>query len=973
MSRADPKPADAWWDPKDREWVHGAKDDEGRLVGEVRYWNADGELISTAEHRAGKPHGIARRYYRTGEIAQDSRYVDGVIHGERRYLRSADPAITNDGQLGRLPRVIATHVCSYDHGDLIGQVYYDAAGTELDSNGRPMPPRPPGIPATAFCINEQGWFWSRRRGENGEQRLESREWFMTGALRRVNDDVTGAERAYYDHGVVRYEAERNLVGTSRHLVGELRYYDRNGRLYHVEQRDPSRTTGRVVRESWHRESGSREGAVDVIEVGSWTVRDAAGVVIAEYELGTRLDDGGLIDQAVCADELDDAYQPAPNDRSLTAMLARARRAGIERDPSELDLDDGPAWRTFDDEGVEISLAHKPSTNLQIVARLEALRWGPPDAPLLAALAAALFRADRAAAALDVVDASLAVSADPDVARARTSYLRALGRADEAEASVPRPDKLDDRALELLAEIRANPDDDAPRLVLADHVATRFPEHAALIVAQCNGRPDRSLEEAFLASLPAWIRDASAIDRGFFDHIRFVQAEHFVTGDPDVLYRVSPTSTFLDLGSASDHIATLVTMPALRRYRELSFSDTYLWNTHVEQLASCPYFDELEHLSLYNCGLGDEDLETLAGSTAFPKLLGLDLTNGREGQDYTLAGVRALAGAPFARSLRSLSMQRRWLGDEVIDVVARFPALVDLDLTANRLTDVAAARDDESYRARGTAARSATRGTDTTRRHARSRRRDRTPSLSTRSGTTGLCHLLAERAGVATGVVLWVDRLRAARDVVGLGVAVCELTVLLEIEHCTLALYEQDGRPSLLVDNAPVLDRERLDYIAGGWIDDASLRELREHHAPVIREGALLLPILASGYVLGSIRCHAPRFDDLVRRDLTTLASYVSVRAAELGITAQPDPSIASLTPRQLDVAQLLAIGRTNEDIGHRLGMSTNTVKKHLKDIYTTLGVTNRTECAIRMRHDAPRNAIPLGVTHVGGVAVTRTS
>ncbi len=91
------------------------------------------------------------------------------------------------------------------------------------------------------------------------------------------------------------------------------------------------------------------------------------------------------------------------------------------------------------------------------------------------------------------------------------------------------------------------------------------------------------------------------------------------------------------------------------------------------------------------------------------------------------------------------------------------------------------------------------------------------------------------------------------------------------------------------------------------------------------------------------------------------------------ITAQPDPSIASLTPRQLDVAQLLAIGRSNAEIGQQLGMSENTVKKHLEDVFATLGVTNRTECAVRMRHDAPRNAIPLRVTHVDGVAVTRTS
>ena len=126
-------------------------------------------MISTAEHRVGKPHGIRRRYYRTGEIAQDSRYVDGVLNGERRYLRSADPTIVAEGQLGRLPDTIRTHVCVYEHGDLVGQRYEGAAGLELDSQGRPMPPRPPGVLPTAFCINDQGWFWSRRSGHDSSR------------------------------------------------------------------------------------------------------------------------------------------------------------------------------------------------------------------------------------------------------------------------------------------------------------------------------------------------------------------------------------------------------------------------------------------------------------------------------------------------------------------------------------------------------------------------------------------------------------------------------------------------------------------------------------------------------------------------------------------------------------------------------------------------------------------------------------
>jgi DNA-binding CsgD family transcriptional regulator len=48
-----------------------------------------------------------------------------------------------------------------------------------------------------------------------------------------------------------------------------------------------------------------------------------------------------------------------------------------------------------------------------------------------------------------------------------------------------------------------------------------------------------------------------------------------------------------------------------------------------------------------------------------------------------------------------------------------------------------------------------------------------------------------------------------------------------------------------------------------------------------------------------------------------------------------------LTPRQAEVATLLAGGATNVEIGAALGISPATVKKHLEGIYGALGVTHR--------------------------------
>jgi DNA-binding NarL/FixJ family response regulator len=53
-----------------------------------------------------------------------------------------------------------------------------------------------------------------------------------------------------------------------------------------------------------------------------------------------------------------------------------------------------------------------------------------------------------------------------------------------------------------------------------------------------------------------------------------------------------------------------------------------------------------------------------------------------------------------------------------------------------------------------------------------------------------------------------------------------------------------------------------------------------------------------------------------------------------------------LTPRQLEVATFTARGLTNREIARVLDLSENTVKKHLKDVFATLEITNRTELAV---------------------------
>ena len=52
---------------------------------------------------------------------------------------------------------------------------------------------------------------------------------------------------------------------------------------------------------------------------------------------------------------------------------------------------------------------------------------------------------------------------------------------------------------------------------------------------------------------------------------------------------------------------------------------------------------------------------------------------------------------------------------------------------------------------------------------------------------------------------------------------------------------------------------------------------------------------------------------------------------------------AQLTPRQLEVLELMALGKPNRDIANDLGLNVGTVKMHSSRIFKTLNVQNRTE------------------------------
>ena len=115
--------------------------------------------------------------------------------------------------------------------------------------------------------------------------------------------------------------------------------------------------------------------------------------------------------------------------------------------------------------------------------------------------------------------------------------------------------------------------------------------------------------------------------------------------------------------------------------------------------------------------------------------------------------------------------------------------------------------------------------------------------------------------------------------------------------------------------------------AGGYLLKDASRDLLIHTIRAVNSGGMLIK------------------SSLLREAMLSLADATGdqFKRKRIGATTSPN----GLTPRERDVLRLVIEGQSNKEIGRALSISEDTAKKHVQTILSKLGVSDRTQAAVK--------------------------
>jgi DNA-binding CsgD family transcriptional regulator len=161
---------------------------------------------------------------------------------------------------------------------------------------------------------------------------------------------------------------------------------------------------------------------------------------------------------------------------------------------------------------------------------------------------------------------------------------------------------------------------------------------------------------------------------------------------------------------------------------------------------------------------------------------------------------------------------------------------------------------------------------------------------------------------------------------------------------------------------PVLDyvikyhapaHEELVLPPGGWKQSKLYQRCcSQYNHEHIMTGA----IVGNGQLIGTVNFarvgdNIPAFNWSDLASLGAACGHFSTKLAELRRQSDPvrDSIVQRLTPREIQIAMLVAKGLTNAEVGAELWITQNSVKQALKRMFRKLEVSARTEMVARLR------------------------
>jgi DNA-binding NarL/FixJ family response regulator len=114
--------------------------------------------------------------------------------------------------------------------------------------------------------------------------------------------------------------------------------------------------------------------------------------------------------------------------------------------------------------------------------------------------------------------------------------------------------------------------------------------------------------------------------------------------------------------------------------------------------------------------------------------------------------------------------------------------------------------------------------------------------------------------------------------------------------------------------------------AGGYLLKDASKDLLIHAIRAVNSGGMLIKT------------------SLLRQAILSTADAPGAQSKEKHVDAQ---ATKGLTPREHDVLRLVIEGQSNKEIGRSLSISEDTAKKHVQTILSKLGVSDRTQAAVK--------------------------